>query len=59
MKDFIYIRLKDDNLTIIDGESYKYDIILFKKSFIDTIKEIAEPIITDDKYETIKYHSFR
>ena len=52
IKDFIYARLKENKWTITDGKSYKYDKILFKKSFIDTIKEITEPIITDDKYET-------
>jgi len=53
IKDFIYARLKENKWTITDGKSYKYDKILFKKSFIDTIKEITEPIITDDKYDTV------
>ena len=52
IKDFIYVRLKENKWIITDGKSYKYDKILFKKSFIDTIKEINEPIITDAKYET-------
>ena len=52
IKDFIYVRLKENKWIITDGKSYKYDKILFKKSFIDTIKEITEPIIIDDKYET-------
>jgi len=51
IKDFIYARLKDNKWTITDGKSYKYDKILFKKSFIDTINEINNPIISDDKYE--------
>ena len=53
IKDFIYVRLKENKWIITDGKSYKYDKILFKKSFIDTIKEITEPIIIDNKYETV------
>jgi len=52
IKDFIYVRLKENKWIITDGKSYKYDKILFKKSFIDTIKEITDPIITEDKYES-------
>ena len=52
IKDFIYARLKDNKWSITDGKSYKYDKILIKKLFVDTIKEINKPIITDDKYET-------
>ena len=52
IKDFIYVRLKENKWIITDGKSYKYDKILFKKTFIDTIKEITEPIIIDDKYDT-------
>ena len=33
IKDFIYARLKENKWTITDGKSYKYDKILFKKSF--------------------------
>jgi hypothetical protein len=53
IKDFIYVRLKENKWIITDGKSYKYDKILFKKSFIDTIKEITEPIIIDDIYDII------
>ena len=52
IKDFIYVRLKENKWIISDGKSYKYDKILFKKLFIDTIKEINDPIITDAKYDT-------
>ena len=53
IKDYIYVRLKENKWIITDGKSYKYDKILFKKLFIDTIKEINEPIIIDDKYELL------
>ena len=51
IKDFIYAKPKDNKWTITDGKSYKYDKILLLKSFVDTIKEISNPIIVDDKYE--------
>jgi len=50
--DFIYAKIKEGVWIQSDGKSYKYDKILLKKSFVQTIKEIAEPsiIITDDKH---------
>jgi hypothetical protein len=51
IKDFIYAKLKDNNWIISNGKSYKYDKILLLKSFIDTITEITNPVIVDDKYE--------
>jgi len=51
IKDFIYAKSKDNKWTITNGKSYKYDKILLLKSFVDTIKEISNPIIVDDKYE--------
>ena len=51
IKDFIYAKPKDNKWIISNGKSYKYDKILLLKSFIDTITEITNPVIVDDKYE--------
>ena len=51
--DYIYAKIKDGVWIQSDGKSYKYDKILLKKEFVDTIKEINEPekISEESKYE--------
>ena len=51
--DYIYAKIKDGIWIQSDGKSYKYDKILIKKSFVETIKEINEPekILEESKYE--------
>ena len=53
INDFIYAKPKDNKWIISNGKSYKYDKILLLKSFVDTIPEISNPIIFNDKYETV------
>ena len=51
--DYIYAKIKEGNWIQSDGKSYKYDKILLKKEFVETIKEINEPekILEESKYE--------
>lgn len=51
--DYIYAKIKEGVWIQSDGKSYKYDKILLKKSFVETIKEINEPekISEESKYE--------
>ena len=49
--DFIYAKPLENKWIISNGKSYKYDKILLLKSFVDTIQEISNPIVIDDKYE--------
>jgi len=42
--DFIYAKIKEGVWIQSDGKSYKYDKILLKKSFVETIKEITESV---------------
>ena len=53
--DFIYSKNKpkENKWIISDGKSYKYDRVLLKKSFVDTIPEICNPSVIDSesKYE--------
>ena len=53
IQDFIYAKLKKNIWNISVGKSYKYDKILLKKSLVDTIPEIRNPITYDNKYEVI------
>ncbi len=39
-KNYIYARYKDDKWVITDGKSFKFDKILFIKSFVDKIPEL-------------------
>jgi hypothetical protein len=45
-KNYIYARYKDDKWVITDGKSFKFDKILFIKSFVDKIPELK----TDNTY---------
>ena len=40
IKDFIYVRFKDNKWIITDGKSPKYDKILFTDTFMKTIDEL-------------------
>ena len=40
IKDFIYLRLKDNVWVVSDGKSMKYDKIFIKKDFINSIPEL-------------------
>ena len=51
--DFIYAKPKENKWIISNGKSYKYDKILLLKSFVDTITEITNPLIIDNKYEIV------
>ena len=55
--DYIYAKIKDGIWIQSDGKSYKYDKILIKKSFVETIKEINEPdkISEESKYEILPH----
>ncbi len=47
---YIFARLKDNEWTINDGKSVKFDKVFFKKSFVNSIPELKK----DDNKETIK-----
>lgn len=50
-KNYTYARLKDDKWVISDGRSFKFDKLLFTKSFIEKIPELKqtnETIIDDN-----------
>ncbi len=47
---YIFARLKDNNWTITDGKSVKFDKVFFKKSFVNSIPELKK----DDNKDTIK-----
>jgi hypothetical protein len=49
--DFVFAKPDDkNNWSITNGKSYKYDKILLKKSFVNTIKELIDdkPVIVDN-----------
>jgi hypothetical protein len=49
IKDFIYLRLKDNVWVVSNGKSMKYDKIFIKKDFINSIPELNNlDKITDD-----------
>jgi hypothetical protein len=51
IKDFIYLRLKDNVWVVSDGKSMKYDKIFIKKDFINSIPELNNlDKITDDAH---------
>ncbi len=47
-KNYIYARNKDNKWTITDGKSFKFDKILFIKSFVDKIPELKSEEVKDD-----------
>lgn len=47
---YIFARLKDNDWTITDGKSVKFDKVFFKKSFVNSIPELKK----DDNKDTIK-----
>ncbi len=47
-KNYIYARYKDDKWTVTDGKSFKFDRILFIKSFIDKIPELKSNEINEN-----------
>ena len=53
IKDFIFAKPKENKWNLSDGKSYKYDKVLLKKTLVDTIKEINNPVIIENKYELI------
>jgi hypothetical protein len=47
-KNYIYARNKDNKWTITDGKSFKFDKILFIKSFVDKIPELKSNEVNED-----------
>lgn len=47
-KNYIYARNKDNKWSITDGKSFKFDKILFIKSFVDKIPELKSNEVNDD-----------